>query len=87
MNIRRVLQVVGAANQIHPSRSEGAEAYTSDPQRIAPALEVQRAVPPPTMNCALVIVMRIEPVAACAAAGIQASTLASANAAATDFMA
>jgi hypothetical protein len=38
------------------------------------------------MNCALVIVMRIEPVAACAAAGIQASTLASASAAAPNFM-
>ena len=35
----------------------------------------------------LLIVMRIEPVAACAAAGIQASTLASASAAAPDFMA
>jgi hypothetical protein len=38
------------------------------------------------MNCALVIVMRIEPVAACAAAGIQASMLASASAAAPDLM-
>jgi len=41
-------------------------------------------LPPLTMNCALVIVMRIDPVAACAAAGIHTSTLASANAAA-DF--
>jgi hypothetical protein len=38
------------------------------------------------MNCALLIVMRIEPVAASAAAGIQASTLASASAAAADFI-
>src|SRR5262245_26123677 len=43
-------------------------------------------LPPPIMNCALVIVIRIEPVAALAAAGAKASTPASASAAAPHLM-
>src|SRR5262249_52898618 len=42
---------------------------------------------PPTMNCVLVIVMRTEPVAAQAFAGIQASIVASDSAATADFIA